>query len=114
MIDYAVLDIRGTMRRWTGELPVLRLTIDRLSQTLDEWPGLMKSTNDALRGPRESRPTQLRMLLSMLPQAPAAEPAEREDAPDGRSAPDAVSRALEVRLSSIWSMLSAAEPQAAR
>ena len=114
MIDYAVLDIRGTMRRWTEELPLLRQTIDRLSQTLDEWPGLMKSTNDALRGPSESRPGQLRMLLSMLPQAPAAGPAEREDAVDGRSAPDAVSRALEVRLSSIWSMLSAAEPQAAR
>lgn len=112
MIDYAVLDIRGTMRRWTTELPVLRLTIDRLSQTLDEWPPLMKLTHDALRGSKANRIAQLRMLLNMLPQLPDPEPAEKEAIQDGLAAPDSVSRALEVRLSSIWSMLRTAEPLA--
>jgi hypothetical protein len=67
MLDYAVLDIGGTIRRWTTELPVLRQAIERLSLTLDVWPPLMKSVRDALRHPPDQLTSELHVLRSMLP-----------------------------------------------
>ena len=74
MLDYAVLDIGGTIRRWNTELPVLRQAIERLSLMLDEWPSLMKLARDALRGPSDEVPAQLRVVRSMLPRMPDVEP----------------------------------------
>ena len=74
MLDYAVLDIGGTVRRWNSELPVLRQAIERLSLMLDEWPALMKSAHDALRGPTDDVRRQLRVLRSMLPRLPDGDP----------------------------------------
>ena len=74
MLDYAVLDIGGTIRRWNTELPVLRQAIERLSLMLDEWPSLMKLARDALRGPPGELFAQLRVLRSMLPRMPDAAP----------------------------------------
>jgi hypothetical protein len=51
ILDCAVLDIGGTIRRWNTELPVLRQAIERLSLMLGEWPSLMKLARDAPRGP---------------------------------------------------------------
>jgi hypothetical protein len=106
MLDYAVLDIGGTIRRWTTERPVLRQAIDRLSLTLDEWPTLMKSVRDALRGPPGEMTVQLQTLRSVLP------PASDIDAPDSKPMTDddegspSVSQVLGTRLSAIWLMLS--------
>lgn len=108
MLDYAVLDIGGTMRRWDTELPVLRQAIERLSLMLDEWPALMKLARDALRGPTDEMLTQLRALHSMLPRGvPDAEPSGGEPAPDSRAGSPSVSDVLGDRLSAIWSMICA-------
>jgi hypothetical protein len=105
MLDYAVLDIGGTIRRWNTELPVLRQAIERLSLILDEWPSLMKLARDALRGPPGEMPTQLRVLRSMLPRMPDAAPSGADHAPDGNAGSPSVSDVLGGRLSAIWSML---------
>ncbi len=107
MLDYAVLDIGGTIRRWDTELPVLRQAIERLSLMLDEWPSLMKLARDALRGPPGEMPTQLRVLRSMLPRMPDAAPSGGDHAPDGNAGSPSVSDVLGGRLSAIWSMLCA-------
>ena len=107
MLDYAVLDIGGTIRRWNTELPVLRQAIERLSLMLDEWPSLMKLARDALRGPPDEMPTQLRVLRSMLPRMPDAAPSGGDHAPDGHAGSPSVSDVLGGRLSAIWSMLCA-------
>ena len=84
-----------------------RQAIDRLSLTLDEWPTLMKSARDALRGPPGEMTTQLQTLRSVLP------PASDIDAPDSKPMTDddegspSVSQVLGTRLSAIWLMLSA-------
>lgn len=101
MLDYAVLDIGGTLRRWNSELPVLRQTIERLSVMLDEWPELMKLTRDAMRDPTDTASVQLRPLHAMLPRLPDAVISDTGQAPAGH----AVSRALCRRLSAIRSML---------
>jgi hypothetical protein len=114
MLDYAVLDIGGTIRRWNTELPVLRQAIERLSLMLDEWPSPMKLARDALRGPSDEMPTQLRMVRSMLPRMPDIEPSGRDHALDGSAGSPSVSDLLGARLSRIWSMLRAsraAEPR---
>jgi hypothetical protein len=103
MLDYAVLDIGSTIRRWSTELPVLRRAIDRLSLMLDEWPSLMKSAHDALRGPPAEVPAKLRVLRSMMPRVPDADPSSSDHGPDGPS----VSTVLGARLSTIWSMVRA-------
>ena len=103
MLDYAVLDIGSTIRRWNTELPVLRQAIDRLSLMLDEWPALMKSVHDALRGPPDEAPARLRVLRSMLPRVPEADPSSGNHGMDGQS----VSTVLCARLSTIWSMVRA-------
>ena len=91
MLDYAVLDIGGTIRRWNTELPVLRQAIDRLSLMLDEWPALMKMARDALRGTTDEMIDQLRVLRSMLPRVPDADPSSgivrRTAMPDRRPSP---------------------------
>jgi len=102
MLDYAVLDIAGTLRRWDSEPPVLRQAIDRLSLMLDEWPSLMKSTRDALRGPTDEVAQQLRVLHSMLPRLPKGDRPPCEDAADG---PQSVAAVLGRRLAAIRSML---------
>jgi hypothetical protein len=110
MLDYAVLDIRGTVRRWNVELPVLRQAIERLSLMLDEWPSLMKFAHDALRGPADEVIAQLGVLCSMLPRLPDA------DSPSGDHAADepgssSVAGVLGARLSAIRAMLCAAPSQ---
>ena len=107
MLDYAVLDIGGTIRRWNTELSVLRQAIERLSLMLDEWPSLMKTARDALRGPPDEVLAQLRVLHSMLPRMPDAEPSGGDHAPDGHAGSPSVSDVLGARLSGIWSMLCA-------
>jgi hypothetical protein len=103
MIDYAVLDIGGTVRRWEAELPVLRQAIERLSLMLDEWPSLMKLVRDALRGPPGELINQLRVLCAMLPRLPEA----GSSTGSGPSEPASISRVLADRLSAIRSMLRA-------
>jgi hypothetical protein len=107
MLDYAVLDIGATIRRWDSELPVLRQSIDRLSLMLDEWPGLMKLAHDALRGPDEALFVQLRLLCSMLPRLPDA---VDDHARGVRGASLSVAEVLGARLSAIRSMLGASRP----
>jgi hypothetical protein len=107
MLDYAVLDISNTIRRWDSELPVLRQAIERLSLMLDEWPSLMKSTRDALRGPGDDMAKQLRILRSMVPRLPEGDQPQREDAADGTQSVAAV---LGKRLAAIRSMLRAPCP----
>ncbi len=101
MLDYAVLDITGTIRRWDDEFPVLSQAIDRLSLILDEWPPLMKSVHDAMRTSPDERVHQLRALRSILPRVP--EPDTQE--PSGNAT---ASEVLGARLGAIWSMLRAA------
>lgn len=108
MLDYAVLDIAGTIGRWHTELPVLSRAIEQLSLILDEWPPLMKLVHDALRGPPDDRPKQLRILCAMLPRVPESEPRTAE--PQSASS---ASDALATRLGTIWSMLRASRSTAA-
>jgi hypothetical protein len=107
MIDYAVLDIAGTIRRWDTELPVLRQAIDRLSLMLDEWPCLMKSVRDALRGPADAVAGQLRALRSALPEAPEVDPSATDDRLRDGTGPLSVSPILGGKLSPLWAMLAA-------
>jgi hypothetical protein len=102
MLDYAVLDIGGTIRRWNTELPVLKQAIDRLSLTLDEWPSLMKLARDAMRSQPDEVVRQLRVLRAMLPRLPDGDPGD-DQATDGH----AVADTLGARLSIIRSMLCA-------
>jgi hypothetical protein len=106
LLDYAVLDIGGTIRRWDSELPVLRQTIDRLSVLLDEWPTLMKSAHDALRGSPDEVATQLKVLHALLPQLPEIDQPEAEIA-GNRAGSQTASDILRARLSQIWTMLGA-------
>jgi hypothetical protein len=105
IIDYAVLDIGGTMRRWNAELRILRQTIDRLSLMLDEWPALMKWVHDAQRGPPNELIAQLRSLHSVLPRLANADPSGADRASNDHSDAPSVTRVLGVRLATIWSML---------
>lgn len=107
MIDYAVLDVGGTIRRWNTELPILRQTIDRLSLMLDEWPALMKWVHDALHSPPDEVIAQLRALHSVLPHAPIADPSSGDCGSDHHPGSRSVSRVLGARLATIWSMLRA-------
>ena len=100
MLDYSVLDIASTIRRWHTQRPVLSRAIEQLSLMLDEWPSLMKSVRDTLRSPADDLPKQLRILCAMLPGVPASE-ARPTETRSGTSASDA----LATRLGTIWSML---------
>jgi hypothetical protein len=105
MIDYTVLDIDATMRRWNTELPTLRQTIERLTALLDEWPSLMKWVHDAQRGPPDGLIRELRALHSVLPRLPSAEAPSASQESGDRTRMLSVSRVLGVRLAAIWSML---------
>jgi hypothetical protein len=109
MIDYAVLDIGGTMRRWDAEPQILKQTIDRLSLMLDEWPSLMKWVHDAQRGPPDELIAQLRALHSVLPRLPSAIAASDHASVD-QSGSRSVSRLLGARLAKIWSVLHGSRP----
>jgi hypothetical protein len=98
MLDYAVLDIANTIRRWDDEFAVLSQAIDRLSLMLDEWPALMKSVHDALRGAPDELAHQLRVLRSMLPHV---QESENQDPPGHATA----SEVLGDRLGAIWRLL---------
>jgi hypothetical protein len=103
MIDYAILDIAATIRRSQTELPVLRQVIDRLSWTLDEWPDLMKTIHDIMRGDPAKIADGLHMMHSMLPSPAVAHVLGQQVAPDGA---DDIGRAvLAGKLSSIWSVI---------
>ena len=107
MLDYSVLDITGTIRRWQTELPILKQALARLALMLDEWPALIKSVNDVLRGPPDGMVSALRSLrhvLTKLPDMAAGGPDRASQAgPDTGS----VAQVLAARLSPIWAMLHA-------
>lgn len=105
MLDYSVLDITGTIRRWQTELPILKQALARLALMLDEWPALIKSVHDVLRGPPDGIASALRSLRSALPKLPDMAPAAPDRA--SQAGPDAgsVSQVLAARLSPTWAML---------
>jgi hypothetical protein len=98
IIDYAVLDIAGTIKRWPREQPALRLAIERLSLMLDEWPSFMKLVHDALRASPETIVGELKVLRHVLPQVPESGPAE----PGGGKPVPSASDVLASRLSDLW------------
>jgi hypothetical protein len=104
-IDYAVLDIGGTIRRWDAELPVITQAIDRLSFLLDEWPSLIKSVHDVLRGPPDEMAKQLRTVRTILPRLPEADSLHGDCTLDGDSKSLSISCALSARLATIWSFI---------
>ncbi len=110
MIDYAVLDISATIRRWNTEMPVLKQAIDRLSLTLDEWPALIKTVHDALREPQGDMLVQLRSLRAVVRHTNDGDATANDDAMEEHAGSAAVSQALAAKLSAIWSMMSAYRP----
>ena len=106
MIDYAILDIAATIRRWKQELPILRQVIDRLSWVLDEWPDLMKTLHDIQRGDPANMVSGLHTLRVMLPHPPAMEMPASNPATNAADSPGRVASVLAGRLSTIWSALS--------
>jgi hypothetical protein len=106
MIDYAILDIAATIRRWKTEQAVLRQVIDRLSWMLDEWPDLMKTIHDIMRGDPAKIADGLHMVRSMLPRAAAAPLLGDQVAPGGADGSSRASAVLAQKLSSIWSAIS--------
>jgi hypothetical protein len=81
--------------------------IDRLSLMLDEWPCLMKSVRDALRGPADAVAGQLRARRSALPEAPEVDPSATDDRLRDGTGPLSVSPILGGKLSPLWAMLAA-------
>jgi hypothetical protein len=106
MIDYAVLDISATIRRWNTEQPVLKQAIERLSLMLDEWPWLIKEVRDALRGPRVDTAVQLHTLRTVLRHTREVDASAGADAPEEHAGSGPVTQVLANRLSTIWSMIS--------
>jgi hypothetical protein len=107
MLDYAVLDIAGTVRRWTTGQSLLRQAIDRLSLMLDEWPFLIKSAHDVLRGSPDELHAKLRVLASIVPRTPEPDRAGVAPESDSDAGSSSVSNLLGARLATIWSMLRA-------
>jgi hypothetical protein len=105
MLDYSVLDIISTIRRWQTELPVLKQALARLALMLDEWPALIKSVHDVLRGPPDGIASALRGLRSVLTNLPDMASAAPARGSQAGADTGAVSRALAARLSPIWAML---------
>jgi hypothetical protein len=110
MIDYAVLDISATIRRWNTEMPVLKQAIDRLSLTLDEWPALIKTVHDVLRKPQGDMLVQLRLLRAVVRRTNDGDATADNDAMKEDAGSAAVSQALAAKLSAIWSMMSTYRP----
>ncbi len=107
MIDYAVLDIGATIRRWNTEQSVLRQTVDQLSELLDEWLPLMQAIRDALNEPPDHMVAQLNAIRALLPRTPASNRLDNNDVSADRIGSDAVSQVLTSKLSPICNMLSA-------
>jgi hypothetical protein len=107
MLDYSVLDIISTIRRWQTELPVLKQALARLALMLDEWPALIKSVHDVLRGPPDGIASALRGLRSVLTKLPDMAPATPDRGSQAGADTGAVSQVLAARLSPIWAMLHA-------
>jgi hypothetical protein len=105
IIDYAVLDICETIRRWSAEQSVLRQVIDQLSSMLDEWPALMKAVHDALREPQADVVSRLQALKAMLPQVPEIDASADNDGSEARAGSLSISSALATKLCAIGSML---------
>jgi hypothetical protein len=110
MIDYAVLDINATIRRWNTEKPVLKQAIDRLSFMLDEWPALIKAVHDVLRKPHADMLVQLRSLRVVVRHAHEVDASADDDALTEHAGSAAVSDVLATKLSAIWSMMSTYRP----
>jgi hypothetical protein len=106
MLDYAVLDISGTIKRWNSELPILRKAIERPDLLLDEWPCLMQMTREAVREPAGKAEAQLGTLHAMLPRPPEVKGANGGDASTDNAGAPSVSTALRKKVSRIRSMLS--------
>jgi hypothetical protein len=110
MIDYAVLDISATIRRWNTEQPVLKQTIDRLSLMLDEWPALIMTVRDALRGPERDVLVRLHALRTVVLHIHDVNASANDDVVAGHAGAASVSQVLAVKLSTIWSMISTYRP----
>jgi hypothetical protein len=107
MIDYAILDIGATIRRWNTEQSVLRQTVDQLSELLDEWLPLMQAIRDALNEPPDHMVAQLNAIRALLPRTPASNTSDNNDVSADRIGSEAVSQVLTSKLSPIYKMLSA-------
>jgi hypothetical protein len=101
MIDYAVLDISATIRRWNTEQSVLRQTIDQLSELLDEWLPLMQAIRDALKEPPDHLVARLNAIRALLPRTLASDRSVNKDLIAARTGSEAVSQALTSKLSPI-------------
>jgi hypothetical protein len=110
MVDYAVLDISATIRRWNTEQPALKQAIDRLSLMLDEWPALIKAVHDASHEPQDVMLVQLRSLRAVVRQTHEADTSVDNDALMERAGAASVSNVLATKLSTIWSMVSTYRP----
>ncbi len=106
MLDFAVLDIVGTIKRWDSERAVLRKTIGRLDAMLDGWPSLMHMTRESLREPAGKVTARLRALQTMLPDPPEVRSSSGGHPSDSKAAATSVSDILAAKLSAIRSMLS--------
>jgi hypothetical protein len=105
MLDFAVLDIRGTIKHWNPERAVLSRTISRLDEMLDEWPSLMHMTHEAMREPVDKVATRLRTLQAMLPNPPEVKSSSGGHVSHDDSAAGSVSDLLGSKLAAIRSML---------
>jgi hypothetical protein len=110
MIDYAVLDISATIRRWNTEKPVLKQAIDQLSLMLDEWPTLIKTVHDVLREPQGDMLVKLRSLRAVVRHPHDVDVSADDDALVEHAGSAAVSQVLATKLSAIWSMMSTDRP----
>jgi hypothetical protein len=107
ILDYATLDIRGTIRRWETDQPVLKQVIDRLSVMLDEWPALMGAVHEAIRAPEADMVIQLNQLRTALPAATDISEADEVAISEGNQEAASIHQALAARLSTIWAALGA-------
>jgi hypothetical protein len=105
ILDYATLDIRGTIRRWETDQPVLKQVIDRLSVMLDEWPALMGAVHEAIRAPEADMVVQLNRLRTALPAATDVGEAGEDAASESNEEAASIHQALAARLSTIWAAL---------
>jgi hypothetical protein len=110
MIDYAVLDISATIRRWSTEQPVLKQTIDRLSLMLDEWPALIKTVRDALREPQCDVFVRLRTLRAVVLHIHDVNASADNDVVAEHAGAASASQVLAIKLSTIWLMISTYRP----
>ncbi len=116
LIDGAVLGIGATVRQWETAQPTLVHMVDKLSDILDEWGGLIPEAQDALRAPDGELAPRLRRLRALLPTPPVvahpaiATPGIVPATAAGAGEPGgSVSSELSERLHGIWSSLKKGE-----